>query len=436
MDITLSIFLNNLLNIFALYIAQTTLLDKPFTKRNHIIYIVSISIVSLLPLLPPVDNAICIVSAFIFLALLTNKHLINTIIALFGYLFTIFYNYILLHLYTSLSGLSANDIVYSTVHTTVFNLIFFITLYIILKLIKKTILPFTIFSSRLKKSFILSILIFLGICSLIFILYFSYEQKMDFPQELTEYNQILFWFLFIFIVIIMSQIIITIYNDSKTQDSLKEMEYLKNYTSEIENLYNSTKSFKHDYTNILYSLKSYIDEKNIDGLKSYYYDNILPIATSLEGTNPAIESLTNIKIPELKSILYIKILEADKAGIKVNLEAKWPIVNINLKTIDLTRIVGIFLDNAIEAASVVNELDRYINIAFIRSDKDIVFIISNPMLKSELPISSLNKMGVSSKGSGRGTGLYNVQIILSNYENALLTTQVDAKTFTQTLEIS
>lgn len=259
---------------------------------------------------------------------------------------------------------------------------------------------------------------------------------MDFPQELTKYNQILFWFLFIFIVIIMSQIIITIYNDSKTQESLKEMEYLKNYTSEIENLYNSTKSFKHDYTNILYSLKSYIDENNIDGLKDYYYGNILPIATSLEGTNPAIESLTNIKIPELKSILYIKILEADKAGIKINLEVKWPIVNINLKIIDFTRIVGIFLDNAIEAASVVNELDRYINIAFIRSDKDIVFIISNPMLKSELPISSLNKMGVSSKGSGRGTGLYNVQSILSNYENALLTTQVDAKTFTQTLEIS
>lgn len=436
MNITFSIFLNYLFNIFALYIAQTTLLDKPFTKRNHIIYIVSISIVSFLPLLPHVGNAICIVSAFIFLALLTNKHLINTIIALFGYLFTIFYNYILLQVYTSLSGLSANDIVYSTVHTTVFNLIFFITLYVILKLIKKTILPFTIFSSRLKKYFIVSILIFLGICSLIFILYFSFEQKMDFPQELTKYNQILFWFLFIFIVIIMSQIIITIYNDSKTQESLKEMEYLKNYTSEIENLYNSTKSFKHDYTNILYSLKSYIDENNIDGLKDYYYGNILPIATSLEGTNPAIESLTNIKIPELKSILYIKILEADKAGIKINLEVKWPIVNINLKTIDLTRIVGIFLDNAIEAASVVNELDRYINIAFIRSDKDIVFIISNPMLKSELPISSLNKMGVSSKGSGRGTGLYNVQSILSNYENALLTTQVDAKTFTQTLEIS
>ena len=54
-----------------------------------------------------------------------------------------------------------------------------------------------------------------------------------------------------------------------------DMERLQEYTTNVENLYNNLRTFKHDYKNILLTLNHYIENKDIDSLEKYYKENIL-----------------------------------------------------------------------------------------------------------------------------------------------------------------
>ena len=52
-----------------------------------------------------------------------------------------------------------------------------------------------------------------------------------------------------------------------------DMERLQEYTTNVENLYNNLRTFKHDYKNILLTLNHYIENKDIDSLEKYYKEN-------------------------------------------------------------------------------------------------------------------------------------------------------------------
>ena len=59
------------------------------------------------------------------------------------------------------------------------------------------------------------------------------------------------------------------------------MERLYEYTSNIENLYDNLRTFKHDYKNILLTLNYYIENKDIDSLEKYYKESWQEILTEL-----------------------------------------------------------------------------------------------------------------------------------------------------------
>lgn len=53
---------------------------------------------------------------------------------------------------------------------------------------------------------------------------------------------------------------------------------LQEYTNQIENMYSSLRSFKHDYSNIMLSMSGYIEANDMDGLKEYFDKEILPLS--------------------------------------------------------------------------------------------------------------------------------------------------------------
>ena len=142
----------------------------------------------------------------------------------------------------------------------------------------------------------------------------------------------------------------------------------------------------------------------------------------------------NIKKPELKGFITAKLVYAQEMNIETSIEAEAPIENIAVNIVDLTRVLGIFLDNAIEAA--LETPKPQMTFAAIRSDSETVFIVSNTFIDHQLNINQLSRPDISSKGSGRGIGLYNASKIIGSYKNMFLETSISNGLFIQTLHIS
>ena len=137
----------------------------------------------------------------------------------------------------------------------------------------------------------------------------------------------------------------------ETREQQKEMRHLIEYSEQIENNYLALRKFKHDYTNILFSIEDYIQTKDIEGLQKYFYQSIKATETIFEENNLPIASISNLKIREIKSIILSKLYVASQKGVEVNVMIPTPITDIAISTVTLVRMLGIILDNAIEESA-------------------------------------------------------------------------------------
>lgn len=96
--------------------------------------------------------------------------------------------------------------------------------------------------------------------------------------------------------------------------------------------------------------------------------------------------------------------------------------------IDLTRILGILLDNAIEETAKIP--DGIIEIGIKSNEFSCSYIIKNP-----LTLQTSIHIGTTTKGEGHGKGLVIVKQILKQYHNAILNTCMKHYTYIQCLNI-
>lgn len=63
-----------------------------------------------------------------------------------------------------------------------------------------------------------------------------------------------------------------------------------------------------------------------------------------------INGIENLKVREIKGLLTTKILQAQEKNIRISIEVPEPIDKIDMPIVNLSRAIGIILDNAIEAS--------------------------------------------------------------------------------------
>lgn len=241
-------------------------------------------------------------------------------------------------------------------------------------------------------------------------------------------------------------------NEKHLAEQLAQTRIMKDYTDKIESLYLDIRTFKHDYINILSSLHGYIAEQDYKGLESYFHKEILPTGTKIALEDSIYGRLGNIQNTEIKSIVYAKVFSAFKEGIYVTTDVREKIVDYPMNTVDLVRILGILLDNALEA-SLTSE-KKFLSISFSKDREGIYIqvtnsspkinsiimgndIISDPDINSNHKnnIEKLYEKGATTKGGNRGIGLYEVRQILNQYPNAFLSTEYKECIFTQRLTL-
>ena len=125
---------------------------------------------------------------------------------------------------------------------------------------------------------------------------------------------------------------------------------LQEYTRNLEVMCNNLRLFKHDCINILTSMSGYIENGDMEELKTYFEGKILPTRNLIAQGDYKLNQLSNIGILEIKSLLSAKMIYAHETGIDVTIDIPDFAAEFSMDTVDLARILGIFLDNAIEAA--------------------------------------------------------------------------------------
>jgi two-component system sensor histidine kinase AgrC len=208
------------------------------------------------------------------------------------------------------------------------------------------------------------------------------------------------------------------------EEDLKQQKF---YNESLRSTLFELRRFKHDWINNLTVIDSMIKMNKHAELKQYVSELI---GHSGPFTNTQIYDIKNAG---LFGILSSKINLAHEKGISVNLSVAGVIENIpDVKISDLCEVVGIFLDNAIEEASVA---DKEINVDIIDGINFIEISVSNTC-STPLDMHRLAMDGYTTKGSGRGMGLAIAKSILSRYKNILHITTYEDNIFTQIIEIA
>ena len=220
----------------------------------------------------------------------------------------------------------------------------------------------------------------------------------------------------------------------QTEAKQKAMQDLQDYTRNLEAMYNSLRSFKHDYVNILLSLSGYIEDGDMDRLKDFFESKIFPTKNLITGEDYKLNQLSNISVLEIKSLLSAKMIYAHESGIDVTIDIPDKVESFLIDTVDLARILGIFLDNAIEATLETEQPQIGLNI--IQNKTGVSIIISNRFLDNGVMLHKLKQKGFSTKIGHQGIGLWNAQKIISSYDNVLLETTMKCDYFTQHIELT
>lgn len=212
-----------------------------------------------------------------------------------------------------------------------------------------------------------------------------------------------------------------------------QLRNLEMYSNQVEELYREVKGFRHDYANLLTTLRLAIEDNDIEQIKDIYQSVLKDSHKQLRASKYDIGRLVNIDNSALKSLLASKFLQANDNNILVSLEVPEVISPQGMDLVHFITIVSILLDNAIEAT--VEAREPKLTIAFLRGNDKQVFIIENTTKEEWVNLSEVYDLGYSSKGENRGIGLSNVMKIIERYPNASLNTTSQSYLFCQTLEI-
>ena len=208
-----------------------------------------------------------------------------------------------------------------------------------------------------------------------------------------------------------------------------QLDSLKNYTEQLEKDYQSTRKFKHDYKNMLLSLRINVENQNYGELTSFL--NELDDYSEKYFINSAMEvfkDLTYIKDGYLKSIFINKLQLMLNKGINCQFECRDLIDNPVIDLVDLIRILSIFLDNGIEASLETEE--KRMAIGLSKTDTGLTIIIANSYCNNQESVSKLMEQGYTSKANHSGLGLTNVQEIKNKYPNLFIQYEKEEQLFT------
>jgi len=344
---------------------------------------------------PIFSQLIFIVSEFVFMVLLIFLKIFDSI-----------------NIVAALSGTLILNISITLIAIIISNLNFVHRLYNYLKLITSKIKPYVI------SIFLLSLILITNITYSI--LYYSNNMFFIFII-----NCVMCLLYAIFII----KIIIDKYKYLKVSDKYNTtLDSLKEY----EDILNKYRIFNHESKNQLLTIRNMTNNKNIKN----YIDEILD--NKQKDNEKLIHDTAAIPEGGLRGLIYSKLLYMQENKINGELRVDRQVKTVDLLSVDsslmldVCRIVGVFVDNAIEAVEPIK--DKYVQIYIYMEDSNLNVSVTNNY-SGKIDLDNFENRGYTTKGNNRGFGLALVKEILNNNNNLINIKSIKGNTFTQILKI-
>lgn len=187
------------------------------------------------------------------------------------------------------------------------------------------------------------------------------------------------------------------------------------YYTNLEIQQTRNRQILHDYKNVLASIQFSLNHATVPAVSSDTDTLISQAQDQLVDQQPDTASISAIACAPLRSLIYLKWTAALNQGIKMNLATEGKHLLATQKDVlTIVRIVGILLDNALEA-TVANHQKQLTLLISENSDQSVEITIINAVPKT-FKLGLLNQSGYTTKGKGHGNGLAIVNQLIANHQ--------------------
>lgn len=221
---------------------------------------------------------------------------------------------------------------------------------------------------------------------------------------------------------------------AKHEDTEQELANTIIYNETLSKVNEGVRGFKHDMGNIVQAILGYIAINDTEGAKLYCQNLVI-------GFNDInILSILSPKViddPAIYGVVVNKILIAREKNLTLSLDITADVANINFPKFELSRILGILIDNAIEAAEESDDKKLIVDIRHDYKNNSDIIKIANSVKDTNIDLDKLFTKNYSTKANPSGFGLYEVAKFLKRFPQGNLNTTIDKnnKIFSQTLII-
>lgn len=216
----------------------------------------------------------------------------------------------------------------------------------------------------------------------------------------------------------------------KLQVQQDVISWQQNGGQNLEELRQEMQTFRHDYKSLLTGLAG---NKEGNGLCNSLQEFEETLNGRIWEKFQESAQIGNLRIPAVQSLLLGKMAEMSRRGIACRLEVLYPVMQVNMDELDFVRCLGILTDNAMEAAQETET--PQVEMIFLQENGSLMLRMSNPWI-GEIDGTRIWEEGWSTKGKGRGLGLFSYQRILKSYPNVSYATSWEDGIFVQELTVS
>lgn len=213
-----------------------------------------------------------------------------------------------------------------------------------------------------------------------------------------------------------------------------EYDILLKNLNEYENLLDIQRVLNHENKNQLLVIRGMIDKNETKA--SEYIDSI--IDTQYKDNDAIIYKTNRIPSGGLRGLIYYKILTMKENKIESNLDVDRSLSDLDFNNIpvktnqDLCKIVGVFLDNAIQAVSDLKK--RKIDI-YLKYEHNELYIKVSNNYKGIIELDKIDNSGYTTKGKGHGYGLSLVKGIIRSNDSFKNDREIRGKVFSQIIRL-
>lgn len=233
-------------------------------------------------------------------------------------------------------------------------------------------------------------------------------------------------------IVVFSIILLKYINQTIEQEKTKnELILSELHNKTMIGMIDGVRIMKHDYNNIIQALSGYVATKQYDKLEQHI-NSVMKECNAINTLSAITTEVFNE--PAIYGVVGSKYFIATEKDIDFKIEITTDISKINFPMPKLSRILGILLDNAIEATSKFD--NKYICLQMNydnRKNADIIKVINTYDTNNKIDFEKIYSKGFSTKKVKSGIGLWEVKKIIDKSKNAQIFPSIDKDKFIQTI---